>query len=61
MQQSSGAEEDDQMREAQGYNSSIYLMVGMPYLMLSVLGFVVYRGLRQHAAAQPPTSPNPDQ
>ena len=48
MQQSSGAEEDDQMREAQAYNSSIYLMVGMPYLMLSVLGFVVYRGIRQH-------------
>ena len=61
MQQTSGAEEIDQMREAQAYNTSIYLMVGMPYLMLSVLGFVVYRGLRQHAAAQPPTSPNPDQ
>lgn len=61
MQQTSGAEENDQMREAQGYNNSIYLMVGMPYLMLSVLGFVVYRGLRQHAAAQPPAGPNPDQ
>ena len=49
------------MREAQGYNSSIYLMVGMPYLMLSVLGFVVYRGIRKHAASQLPTSPHPDQ
>ncbi len=49
------------MREAQGYNSSIYLMVGIPYLMLSVLGFVVYRGIRKHAAAQLPTSPHPDQ
>jgi hypothetical protein len=61
VQQTSGAEENDQMREAQGYNSSIYLMVGMPYLMLSVLGFVVYRGLRKHAASQQPTSPHPDQ
>jgi hypothetical protein len=52
VQQSSGAEEDDQMREAQGYNSSIYLMVGMPYLLLGTLGFVVYRGLKKHAAAQ---------
>ena len=41
MQQSSGAEEDDQLREAQAYNSSIYLMVGMPYLMLGAFGFGV--------------------
>ena len=61
MQQTSGAEEIDQMREAQAYNTSIYLMVGMPYLMLSVLGFMVYRGLRQQAVVQPPTGPNPDQ
>ena len=61
MQQTSGAEENDQMREAQAYNNSIYLMVGMPYLMLGVLGFVIYRGIRQHAAAQLPAGLNPDQ
>jgi hypothetical protein len=61
VQQTSGAEENDQMREAQAYNTSIYLMVGMPYLMLSALGFVVYRSLRQQeTAAKPPTGPNPD-
>jgi hypothetical protein len=50
--QTSGAEEDDQLREARAYNSSIYLMVAMPYLMLGALGFVIYRGIKQHAAAQ---------
>jgi hypothetical protein len=35
------------MREAQGYNTSIYLMVAMPYLMLGAFGFVVYRGLKR--------------
>ncbi len=45
------------MREAQAYNSSIYLMVGMPYLMLSVLGFVVYRGVQRHNAAGHATLP----
>jgi hypothetical protein len=46
---SSGAEEEDQMRLARAFNNSIYLMVGMPYLMLGVVGFLVYRGLRQKA------------
>ncbi len=50
--QSSGAEEQDQYREARAYNLSIYLMVGMPYLLLGVLGFKVYRGLKQKALVQ---------
>jgi hypothetical protein len=60
---SSGAEDDDQYREARAYNQSIYLMVGMPYLLLGVLGFKVYRGLKQkalaesRAAAEVPASP----
>ena len=45
----SSAEENDQYREAQAYNNSIYLMVGMPYLMLGGLGFAVCRHLRQCA------------
>jgi hypothetical protein len=49
---SSGAEEDDQTREARAYNQSIYLMVGMPYLLLGVLGFKFYRGLKQKALAE---------
>jgi hypothetical protein len=60
---SSGAEDEDQYREARAYNHSIYLMVGMPYLLLGVLGFKVYRGFKQkalaesRAATQVPASP----
>jgi hypothetical protein len=37
---------------ARAYNQSIYLMVGMPYLLLGTVGFLVYRGLRQRALAE---------
>jgi hypothetical protein len=37
------------LREARAYNESIYLMVGMPYLLVSGMGFYLYRGLRQSA------------
>ncbi len=47
MPSSSGAEEDDQLREARAYNQSIYLMVGMPYLLLGAFGMLVYRGLKR--------------
>jgi hypothetical protein len=43
---------EDQARVARAYNHSIYLMVGMPYLLLGVVGFLVYRGLRQRALAE---------
>jgi hypothetical protein len=56
---SSGAEEDDQYREARAYNDSIYLMVGMPYLSLGVMGFLVWRGLRRKALAQRPQAAQP--
>jgi len=43
------------------FNASIYLMLGVPYLTLSVFGFLVYRGVRRNqeylqaqAAPQPP-------
>jgi hypothetical protein len=39
------------MREARAYNQSIYLMVGMPYLLLGAFSWWVYRGLRQKARA----------
>jgi len=51
--ETSGAEEDDRISEAQAYNHSIYLMVSMPYVLLGAVGFMVYRNLRQQAAAEP--------
>lgn len=46
---SSGAEDTDQMREARAYNNSIYIMVGMPYILVGGFGFAIYRHLKQRA------------
>jgi hypothetical protein len=48
----SGAEETDAMREARAYNNSVYLMAGVPYLMLGSFSFWVYRGIRRKAIAE---------
>ncbi len=50
---SSGSEEydTDPAREASAYNQSIYLMAGMPYLLLGAFGFYVYRGLKKNRSA----------
>jgi hypothetical protein len=48
----SGAEEDDATREARAYNNSIYLMAGMPYVLLGGFTAWVYRGLRRKAVAE---------
>jgi hypothetical protein len=59
----SGAEADDQAREASAYNVNIYIMVAAPYLLLGAVGFLVYRGLRHMARneslpdAAPPDGP----
>jgi hypothetical protein len=45
----SGAEAIDAERESQGYNRSIYLMAGMPYLLLGGMGLLIYRGYRRQA------------
>jgi hypothetical protein len=45
----SGAEALDAERESQGYNRSIYLMAGMPYLLLGGMGLLIYRGYRRQA------------
>jgi hypothetical protein len=37
------------MAEPRAYNQSIYLMAGMPYLLLGSVGFLVYRAHRQKA------------
>ena len=51
------------MRQARAYNQSIYLMVGMPYLLLATVGFLVYRGLRKRPPGDPgrPLSGAPDE
>ena len=61
MPNSSGAEEDDQTRLSRAYNNSIYLMVGMPYLLLGAVGYLIYRGVRQKALAQQPLPVEPGQ
>jgi hypothetical protein len=43
---SSGAEDDDPMRESRAYNHSIYLMVSMPYLLLGGVGLLFYRTVK---------------
>jgi hypothetical protein len=32
------------------YNNSIYLMVGVPYTVLGIVGFMIYRGCKKNAA-----------
>jgi hypothetical protein len=46
----SDADEDDAMRESRAYNNSIYLLAGMPYLLLGVVGFGVYRYSRKKSS-----------
>ncbi len=46
MASASGQEDDDPLREAKAYNSSIYLMLAVPYLILGGFGWFVYRGLK---------------
>jgi hypothetical protein len=48
--QASGSEETDQAREAAAYNSSIYLMAGMPFALLAFFGYRVARAVRRHDA-----------
>jgi hypothetical protein len=47
MDQPSGPESDDPVREARAYAWSIYLMAGMPYLLLGVLGTLFYRSVKK--------------
>src|SRR5262245_19036605 len=52
----SSAEEEDQARLARAYNNSILLMVGVPYLLVGAVGFLIYRQARLKGALDP-TSP----
>lgn len=49
---SSGTEEEDQARLALAYNRSIYLMVGMPYLLVGAMSYLIYRQIRLRAALE---------
>jgi hypothetical protein len=43
------------MRVGAAYNASIYLMVGVPYLLLGGVSFLIWRGLKknqEHLRAQ---------
>jgi len=40
----------DPFQEARAYNHAIYLMVGMPYLLLGTVGFLIYRAFKQKEA-----------
>lgn len=52
---SSSVEDEDQARLARAYNRSIYLMVGMPYLLVGAVGYLVYRQVRLRAVLEVPT------
>ena len=44
-------EDTDPFREARAYNYSIYMMVGMPYLLLGTVGLLIWRAVKQKARA----------
>jgi hypothetical protein len=46
---SSGSEDDEPNNAPAAYNASIYLMVSMPYGLLGLFTFLVYRGLKKNA------------
>lgn len=58
---STSTEDEDPARLALAYNRSIYLMVGVPYMLLGAVGFMVYRHLRVRDALSanllPPARP----
>jgi hypothetical protein len=43
-----GLEDDDPLREARAFNHSIYLMVGMPYLLLTGFGLFILLAVVRH-------------
>jgi hypothetical protein len=48
------------MREARAYAKSIYLMAGMPYLLLSGFGIYVYRAMRAQKRGESPEGELPE-
>jgi hypothetical protein len=70
--ESSGSEDDESLGRgknvADSFNRSIYMMLAVPYTLLGVFGFLIYRGMRKneafrnaqmaHPAANAPDSPH---
>jgi hypothetical protein len=54
-------EDTDPLRDARAYNHSIYLMVSMPYALLTGLGLLFYRSVRAERQKPPsdPGAPDP--
>ena len=42
--------EDEQTGFPAAMNQSIYIMLGVPYLTLGVVGFMIYRGVKKNDA-----------
>jgi len=47
---SNGEEGEDLTALPTAYNRSIYMMIGVPYLSLMLVGFLIYRGVKKNAA-----------
>jgi hypothetical protein len=47
-------EEQQAVKEARAWNNSIYLFVGMPYLLVGGVGFMVYRSFKKARQAANP-------
>ena len=45
-----GEDEEQSINNPKAYNLSIYIMVGVPYFCLTVLGVCVYRGMKKNDA-----------
>jgi LPXTG-motif cell wall-anchored protein len=49
----SGTDDDDPLQEAKAYGNSIYLMAGMPYLLLGGVSVLVYRRFKNKSHPVP--------
>jgi hypothetical protein len=45
------SDRQDPFLEARAYHFSVYLMVGMPYLLLGGVGLLIYRAVKQKERA----------
>lgn len=45
-------EAEKQRNLSAAFNNSIYVMISVPYVLMGIFGFLVYRGIRKHDAKQ---------
>lgn len=48
-------EEADRVQESTAWNQNILMMIAMPYCLVGVLGFMIYRNLRVKGPCSTPT------